>query len=71
MLTKAVLAVETDEYVLLHSFTASDPKNFVLKGYLLNATADNLNLKFSTLPDSLAFINTMKIVDIRGLKLTN
>lgn len=61
-LTTAAFSVMTEDYVLLHSFTASDDKQFVLKEYLVNATADRLILKFTPLRDSVAFINGIEVV---------
>ncbi|XP_020091176.1 probable receptor-like protein kinase At4g39110 [Ananas comosus] len=61
-LTRAAFSVNTDDYVLLHSFTPDDPSKWVLKEYLLNATSDRLSLHFAPLRDSVAFINAIEVV---------
>ncbi|XP_051197921.1 probable receptor-like protein kinase At4g39110 [Lolium perenne] len=60
-LSKATFSVETDTNVLLHSFTA-DAKP-VMKEYLVNATENKLDLKFTPMTSSAAFINAIEVVN--------
>ncbi|CAL9763858.1 unnamed protein product [Musa acuminata subsp. burmannicoides] len=61
-LSSAVFTVNTDDFVLLHSFTVDDPTKWVLKEYLVNATNPRLAIRFSPLRNSVAFVNGIEVV---------
>ncbi|KAJ8475521.1 hypothetical protein OPV22_019248 [Ensete ventricosum] len=61
-LSSAVFTVNTDDFVLLHSFTIDDPTKWVLKEYLVNATNPRLAIRFSPLRNSVAFVNGIEVV---------
>ncbi|XP_042486102.1 probable receptor-like protein kinase At4g39110 [Macadamia integrifolia] len=61
-LTRSIFSVETDEVVLLHSFSATNTTKWIMKEYLLNITTENLSIKFSPLRKSFAFINALEVV---------
>lgn len=61
-LAAAVFSAYTDDVVLLHGFTASDPAAPVFREYLVNATGDKLSLRFSPLRNSPAFVNAIEFV---------
>ncbi|CAM0912521.1 unnamed protein product [Alopecurus aequalis] len=60
-LATATFTVATDTNVLLHSFTA-DAKP-VMKEYLVNATENKIEIKFTPLKSSAAFINAIEVVN--------
>lgn len=69
-LATAAFSVATDEYVLLHSYTPSDPKKFILKEFLVNATKDHLSIRFEPLRNSAAFINGIEVVSAPGILIS-
>ncbi|URE37889.1 PPR repeat [Musa troglodytarum] len=60
--TSAVFSVNTDDLVLLHSFTVDDPSKLLLKEYLINATSVRLTIHFYPLRNSVAFVNGIEVV---------
>ncbi|CAL9062418.1 unnamed protein product [Musa banksii] len=70
-LTGAVFSVNTDDLVLLHSFTVDDPSKWVLKEYLVNATSPRLAIHFSPLRNSVAFINGIEVVSAPDALIPN
>lgn len=61
-LMKATFSVNTDKYVLLHSFNMNNNTNYVLKEYLLNITQPQFSIKFLPMKTSAAFINGIEVV---------
>ncbi|KAK4777740.1 hypothetical protein SAY87_017927 [Trapa incisa] len=69
-LKTAVFSVTADNLVLLHRFNINNDNNnksnnqsyYIVKEYLLNMTQSRLNLKFSPVANSLAFINAIEVV---------
>jgi hypothetical protein len=59
---KATFSVNTDKYVLLHSFNMNNNTNYVLKEYLLNITQPQFSIKFLPMKTSAAFINGIEVV---------
>ncbi|XP_072977914.1 probable receptor-like protein kinase At4g39110 [Typha angustifolia] len=70
-LSRATFSVNTDNYVLLHSFTIDDPSKWVLKEYLINATTDHLALHFAPLRNSAAFINAIEVVSAPDILISD
>nr|POF11842.1 putative receptor-like protein kinase [Quercus suber] len=61
-LSKATFSVNTNKYVLLHSFNMDNNTNYVLKEYLLNVTDPQFSIKFMPMKNSAAFINAIEVV---------
>ncbi|KAL2326432.1 hypothetical protein Fmac_025490 [Flemingia macrophylla] len=61
-LQKATFSVNTDSYVLLHSFNVNNTDKPILKEYLINATRPQFTLSFVPLKNSAAFINAIEVV---------
>ncbi|XP_043719550.1 probable receptor-like protein kinase At2g21480 [Telopea speciosissima] len=61
-LTHSVFSVETDDVVLLHSFSITNKTTWIMKEYLLNVTTERVTLRFSPLRNSAAFINAIEVV---------
>ncbi|OWM73601.1 hypothetical protein CDL15_Pgr026700 [Punica granatum] len=61
-LKTAMFSVNTDSVVLLHRFNLNNATTHVVKEYLLNVTDPKLNLKFSAMSNSFAFINAIEVV---------
>ncbi|XP_074581079.1 putative receptor-like protein kinase At2g21480 [Curcuma longa] len=62
-LTNAVFSVTTDDFVLLHSFTADDQEaKWALKEFLVNATSPELTLHFTPRRNSVAYVNGIEVV---------
>jgi hypothetical protein len=59
---KSTFSVNTDKYVLLHSFNMNNNTNYVLKEYLLNITEPQFSIKFLPMKNSAAFINGIEVV---------
>ncbi|RYR49738.1 hypothetical protein Ahy_A07g036256 isoform A [Arachis hypogaea] len=60
-LHKATFSVNTDKYVLLHSFNVNNDTTIV-KEFLINATEPHLSIFFIPTKDSAAFINAIELV---------
>ena len=61
-LQKATFSVNTDTFVLLHSFNVNNTDKAILKEYLINATEPQFSLSFIPLKNSAAFINAIEVV---------
>ncbi|KAK7317327.1 hypothetical protein RJT34_01457 [Clitoria ternatea] len=61
-LQKATFSVNTDSYVLLHSFNVNNTEKAILKEYLINATDPQFTISFIPLKNSAAFINAIEVV---------
>jgi len=61
-LQKATFSVNTNTFVLLHSFNVNNTDKAILKEYLINATEPQLMLSFIPLKNSAAFINAIEVV---------
>ncbi|CAL0303564.1 unnamed protein product [Lupinus luteus] len=61
-LQKATFSVNTNAYVLLHSFNVNNTDKPILKEYLINANESPLTLFFIPLKNSAAFINAIEVV---------
>lgn len=61
-LQKATFSVNTDAFVLLHSFNVNNNEKTILKEYLINATEPQFTLSFIPLKNSAAFINAIEVV---------
>lgn len=61
-LSKATFSVNTNKYVLLHSFNMDNNTNYVLKEYLLNVTDPQFSITFMPMKNSAAFINAIEVV---------
>jgi serine/threonine protein kinase len=61
-LQKATFSVNTDAFVLLHSFNVNNTDKAILKEYLINATEPQFTLSFIPLKNSAAFINAIELV---------
>ncbi|KAJ1388610.1 Serine-threonine/tyrosine-protein kinase, catalytic domain [Sesbania bispinosa] len=61
-LQKATFSVNTDKFVLLHSFNVNNTEKAILKEYLINATEPHFTLSFIPLKNSAAFINAIELV---------
>lgn len=61
-LMKATFSVNTDKYVLLHSFNMNNSSKYVLKEYLFNVTEPLFSIKFVPMKNSAAFINAIEVV---------
>ncbi|XP_062025468.1 probable receptor-like protein kinase At5g61350 [Rosa rugosa] len=61
-LSDAVFSVDTDKYVLLHDFSASDKATLVFKEYLLNVSDNRFSLHFRPKKHSFAFVNAIEVV---------
>ncbi|KAJ8461247.1 hypothetical protein OPV22_034173 [Ensete ventricosum] len=70
-LSSAVFSVNTDDLVLLHSFTVDSSSKWVLKEYLVNATSPRLAIHFSPLRNSVAFINGIEVVSAPDALIPN
>ncbi|XP_042513701.1 probable receptor-like protein kinase At2g21480 [Macadamia integrifolia] len=70
-LTHSVFSVETDDVVLLHSFSITNKTQWAMKEYLLNVTTEHLTLKFSPLKNSAAFINAIEVVSAPDSLITD
>lgn len=59
----AMFSVNTDDVVLLHRLNMNNNEmSYVVKEYLLNVAKPQLNLKFSPMTSSFAFINAIEVV---------
>ncbi|KAE9617201.1 putative protein kinase RLK-Pelle-CrRLK1L-1 family [Lupinus albus] len=61
-LQKATFSVNTNAYVLLHSFNVNNSDKPILKEYLINANESPLTLFFIPLKNSAAFVNAIEVV---------
>ncbi|KAL6175469.1 hypothetical protein ACLB2K_052110 [Fragaria x ananassa] len=61
-LSDAVFSVQTDKYVLLHDFSASDKATLVFKEYLFNVSDTRFSLHFKPKKKSIAFVNAIEVV---------
>ncbi|CAK8561042.1 unnamed protein product [Lathyrus sativus] len=61
-LQKATFSVNTDTFVLLHSFNVNNTDKPILKEYLINVTEPQFTLSFIPLKNSAAFINAIEVV---------
>ncbi|KAJ7967279.1 Receptor-like protein kinase [Quillaja saponaria] len=61
-LAEATFTVQTDKYVLLHSFNVANSTQSILKEFLLNATEPHLTIYFKPMKNSAAFINAIEVV---------
>ncbi|XP_050376499.1 probable receptor-like protein kinase At5g61350 [Argentina anserina] len=61
-LSDAVFSVQTDKYVLLHDFSASDKATLVFKEYLFNVSDNRFSLHFRPKKHSIAFVNAIEVV---------
>ncbi|XP_061362194.1 probable receptor-like protein kinase At4g39110 [Gastrolobium bilobum] len=61
-LQKATFSVNTDTYVLLHSFNVNNNEKPILKEYLINVTQPQFTISFIPLKNSAAFINAIEVV---------
>ena len=60
-LRDAVFSVETDGFVLLNSFSIGN-NSILFKEYLINVTYDRLSLWFSSMINSIVFMNAIEVV---------
>ncbi|KAL6995158.1 hypothetical protein U1Q18_005294 [Sarracenia purpurea var. burkii] len=58
----AAFSVTTDNFLLLHWFSAKDNTPMAFKEYLINITSDGFSLKFSPFKNSFAFINAIELI---------
>ncbi|CAL0328742.1 unnamed protein product [Lupinus luteus] len=65
-LQKATFSVNTNAYVLLHSFNVNNNDKPILKEYLINANESQFTLVFIPLKNSAAFINAIEVVSVPG-----
>ncbi|OIV98965.1 hypothetical protein TanjilG_29368 [Lupinus angustifolius] len=65
-LQKATFSVNTNAYVLLHSFNVNNNDKPILKEYLINANESQFTLVFIPLKNSAAFINAIEVVSAPG-----
>ncbi|KAJ4971123.1 hypothetical protein NE237_004222 [Protea cynaroides] len=70
-LTKSVFSVETDDVVLLHSFSISNNTQWIRKEYLLNVTTERLSMKFLPMHNSAAFINAIEIISAPDILISD
>ncbi|KAB1207318.1 hypothetical protein CJ030_MR7G011639 [Morella rubra] len=61
-LMTATFSVNTNKYVLLHSFNMNNNSKTVLKEYLLNVTEPQFSIKFVPMKNSAAFINAIEVI---------
>ncbi|KAL2322046.1 hypothetical protein Fmac_026425 [Flemingia macrophylla] len=61
-LTSAVFSVQTDQYMLLHEFSAQNNDSPVFKEYLVGVSDSRFSLKFKPKKNSFAFINAIEVV---------
>ncbi|OVA16090.1 Protein kinase domain [Macleaya cordata] len=70
-LTKSVFSVTTDELVLLHSFNIDNSTKWVMKEYIVNVTTPHLNIHFSPMKNSFAFINAIEVVSAPDILISD
>ncbi|KAG4160175.1 hypothetical protein ERO13_D02G218300v2 [Gossypium hirsutum] len=63
-LHQSTFSVSANEIVLLHNFKINNSSVPTLKEYLINMKDPTLNLKFSPMKDSFAFINAIEVVSV-------
>ncbi|KAJ4716570.1 Receptor-like protein kinase [Melia azedarach] len=61
-LKKASFSVETEKFVLLHSFKMDNNDQTIVKEYMLNLTEQSFSIKFQPMKNSVAFINAIEVV---------
>ncbi|XVF45337.1 hypothetical protein PTKIN_Ptkin02bG0197900 [Pterospermum kingtungense] len=63
-LQQSTFSVSANQFVLLHNFKANNDTIPIFKEYLLNMTDPTLNLKFTPMKNSEAFINAIEVVSV-------
>ncbi|KAI3931957.1 hypothetical protein MKW98_012367 [Papaver atlanticum] len=70
-LTKSSFSVATDELVLLHSFCIDNSTQWAMKEYIVNVTKEQLNIKFSPMKNSFAYVNAIEVVSAPDILISD